>query len=84
MSRVVRNNRVTPYIDAWKARLNALLSQPGSRSELARWLADNDKAKVQFRKVQIAKVLNGRTVPDGEFVLSVNDWLLHQKQKIGR
>lgn len=75
MSRGASPGRATPYLDAWKAKLEKALDDRGSRSELARWLAERTESTTERWKVQLAKVLNTPQVPDGEFVLAVNNWL---------
>jgi len=46
----------------------------GARTELAEWLAGKYGSTVSRWKVQLAKILNGPQIPDGEFVLAVDAW----------
>lgn len=71
----MKRTNPTPYTDAWRERLRTALAARGRRAALARFLAGGDPTRCKTRMVQIYKVLNEDTVPEGEFVLAVEAWL---------
>ena len=74
----------TPYTDAWKERLRTELAGRGRKADLARFLAGGDPTRQKTRVVQIAKVLHQGSMPESEFVLAVNDWLVRNPSKKSR
>ncbi len=69
------SDRLTPLIDQWKRDLASALDERGARTALAQWLTKKYGSTEARWKVQIAKILNGPQVPDGEFVLAVEAFL---------
>lgn len=69
------NERPTPRVDRWKKNLARALDERGARAELARWFTKQYGSTEARWKVQIAKILNGAQVPDGEFLLAVEAFL---------
>jgi len=70
-------DRPTPRVDRWKRATTKALDKlgAGSRAALARYLTAGYGSTEARWKVQIAKVLNGQQVPDGEFLLAVDAFL---------
>ena len=73
-------DRITPHFDSWRNELERALSDRGSKTRLALYLAHNDLAKLNSYKVAISKTLATKIIPDGEFVLAINAWLKKQKR----
>lgn len=71
----------TPRTDLWREKLRTALAERGAKAALARLLCDGDETRLATRKVQIAKVLNQGAVPEAEFVLAAEEWMIGQKAK---
>jgi hypothetical protein len=87
MSRGASIGRSTPRLDGWKKKLVGALTDRGARTRLAEWLekqygpSRTGGSTVERWKAQISRVLNTPQVPDGEFVLAVDTWILQQRKK---
>lgn len=65
----------TPYLDGWRARLEAATEGRGRKAELARHLAAARGQSIQVWTVGIARILARRVIPNGEDVLEISAWM---------
>jgi hypothetical protein len=65
----------TPFLDAWRADLAAATAARGTKADLARHLAAARGQDPRVWTVNLARILAGRTIPNGEDVLAINHYL---------
>ena len=68
----------TPYLDAWRETLRSATDGPGQKTELARFMAASRSQELQTWKVGIRRILDGKTIPNGEDVLAISAWIHSQ------
>lgn len=68
----------TPYLDAWRETLRTATDGPGKKTALAHFMADARGQELQTWRVGIRRIMDGKTIPNGEDVLAISAWIHSQ------